>query len=470
MFIDEALMAAQEFDLLVIGGGPGGYTAAIRAAQLKMKTGIVERDRLGGVCLNWGCIPTKALLRNAELLQAFRKGGEWGISFDNLRVDFGAVIRRSRGVADRVSKGVEFLMKKNGITHMRGSARIVAPGTVEIAGESTEEVRARHIVLATGARPRTIPGVAIDRKRVITSTEAMTLSSQPASMIIIGAGAIGVEFAYFYNALGTKVTVVEMLPGILPVEDRELTRQLESSLRKQGITIMTGATVERVTPGPKDVKVVVSAGGAKEELAGEVALMAIGVQGNVENLGLEQLGVTASGGRIPVDASYRTTVSGLYAVGDVIGPPWLAHVASAEGVHCVEAIAGLNPDPIDYSSIPGCTYCQPQVASVGLTEEKARANGHDLAIGKCPFRPLGKAMAIGESEGMVKLIFDAKYGELLGAHILGSEATELIAELVIAKRLGTTGKDLFRTVHAHPTLSEAVMEAAGAAYGEAVNI
>lgn len=465
-------MAAREFDLVVIGGGPGGYTAAIRASQLGMKTGIVERDRLGGICLNWGCVPTKALLRNAELLQTFKKAGEWGISCDNLRFDFGAIIRRSRGVADRVSRGVEFLMKKNAIEHMPGAARLSGAGTVEIlaAGKPVEQIRAQQIVLATGARPRTIPGVAIDRKRVITSTEAMSLAAQPASMIIIGAGAIGIEFAYFYNALGTKVTVVEMLQGILPLEDRELTKQLESSLKKQGITILTGTTVERVTPGEKDVRVAVSAGGEKKEIAGEIALMAIGVQGNVENLGLEALGVTVSGNQIRVDAECRTNVPGIYAIGDVIGPPWLAHVASAEGIHCVEAIAGLNPEPIDYTSIPGCTYCQPQVASVGLTEEKAREAGRDITIGKCPFRPLGKAMAMGESEGMVKLIFDAKYGELLGAHILGSEATEMIAELVVARRLGTTGKDLFRAIHAHPTLSEAVMEAAAAAYGEAINL
>ncbi len=465
-------MAGREFDCLVIGGGPGGYTAAIRASQLKMKTGIIERDRLGGVCLNWGCIPTKALSRNAELLQAFRKGGEWGITYDNLKVDFGTVIRRSRGVADRVSKGVEFLMKKNAIEYMPGTARLAAAGTVELmaAGKPVESLRAKHIVLATGARPRTLPGVPIDRQRVLSSTEAMTLGTKPESMIIIGAGAIGIEFAYFYNALGTKVTVVEMLPGILPVEDREITRQLESSLKKQGITILTATTVERVTPGANTVKVAVNAGSEKRDLVADVALMAIGVEGNVENLGLEQLGVTIARGSILVDADGRTSVPGVYAIGDVVGAPWLAHVASAEGIHCVEAIAGLTPEPIDYTSIPGCTYCQPQVASVGLTEEKAREKGYELKVGKCPFRPLGKAMAIGEAEGMVKLIFDAKYGELLGAHILGSEATEMIAELVVAKRLGTTGKDLFRIVHAHPTLSEAVMEAAAAAYGEAINL
>jgi dihydrolipoamide dehydrogenase len=465
-------MATKEFDVLVIGGGPGGYTAAIRASQLRMRTGIVERDRLGGVCLNWGCVPTKALIRNAELLQSFKKGSEWGISYDNLRLDFGAVIRRSRGVADRVSKGVEYLMKKNAIEHLPGVARLTAANTVELlaAGKAAEQIRAKHIILATGARPRTLPGVAIDRQRVITSTEAMTRATQPASMIIIGAGAIGVEFAYFYNALGTNVTLVEMLPGILPVEDRELTKQLESSLRKQGITLHTGTAVERVTPGGHDVKVSVSSHGEEVKLTGEVALMAVGVQGNVENLGLEELGVTVSRNSIRVDADYRTNVPGVYAVGDVIGPPFLAHVASAEGIHCVEAVAGLAPEPIDYASIPGCTYCQPQLASVGMTEEQARDKGHEVKIGKCPFRPLGKAMALGEAEGMVKLIFDAKYGELLGAHILGSDATEMIAELVVAKRLGTTGKDLQRIIHAHPTLSEAVMEAAAATYGEAINL
>jgi dihydrolipoamide dehydrogenase len=466
-------MADPHYNLLIIGGGPGGYTAAIRGAQLGMRTAIVERERIGGVCLNWGCIPTKALLRNAEVLQTFRRGEEWGITYDNLQVDFGKIIRRSRGVSDRIVKGVEYLMKKNAIDVIPGNGRLVGPGTVEVRseGKPAATIRADNVIFATGARPRTLPGVTIDRTRIITSTEAMSLSSQPKSMVIIGAGAIGVEFAYFYNALRTKVTIVEMLPGILPVEDRELTRQLESSLKKQGIEILTEAKVEGVRPSQKDVTLAVrTADGGTRELTGDVALMAIGVQGNVENLGLENASVTLEKGNIKVDVDYRTNVAGLYAIGDVIGPPWLAHVASAEGIHCVEAIAGKNPAPLDYSSIPGCTYCQPQIASVGLTEEKAKAAGHELRIGRFPFRPLGKAVAIGESEGMVKLIFDAKYGELLGAHILGSEATEMIAELVVAKRLETTGEGLFRAIHAHPTLSEAVMEAAAAAYGEAINI
>ena len=466
-------MAETHYDLLIIGGGPGGYTAAIRGAQLGMRAAIVERERVGGVCLNWGCIPTKALLRNAEMIHAFRRGEEWGITYENLQVDFGKIIRRSRGASDRIVKGVEYLMKKNGIDVIPGSGRLAGPGTVEVhaAGKPAATLRAGHVIIATGARPRTIPGVTIDRTRVITSTEAMSLASRPKAMIIIGGGAIGVEFAYFYNALGTKVTVVEMLPGILPVEDRELTRALESSLKKQGIEILTETKVEGVRPSQKDVAVSVrAADGGIREITADVALMAIGVQGNVEDLGLEGAGVTLEKGSIKVDVDYRTNVPGFYAIGDVIGPPWLAHVASAEGIHCVEAIAGKNPAPLDYDSVPGCTYCQPQIASVGLTEESARAAGHELRIGRFPFRPLGKAVAIGESEGMVKLIFDAKYGELLGAHIMGSEATEMIAELVVAKRLETTGEGIFRAIHAHPTLSEAVMEAAAAAYGEAINI
>jgi len=466
-------MADPHYNLLIIGGGPGGYTAAIRGAQLGMRAAIVERERVGGICLNWGCIPTKALLRNAEILHTFRRAEEWGITYDNLQVDFGKIIKRSRGVSERIVKGVEYLMKKNAIDVIPGNGRLIGPGTVEVrsGGATASTLRADHVIFATGARSRTLPGVTIDRTRVITSMEAMSLGSQPKSMVIIGAGAIGVEFAYFYNALRTKVTIVEMLPGILPVEDRELTRLLESSLKKQGIDILTETKVEGVRPSQKEVTVTVrTADGSSRDVTADVALMAIGVQANVENLGLESAGVTMEKGNIKVDADYRTNVAGLYAIGDVIGPPWLAHVASAEGIHCVEAIAGRHPAPLDYGSVPGCTYCQPQIASVGLTEEKAKAAGHELRVGRFPFRPLGKAVAIGESEGMVKLIFDAKYGELLGAHILGSEATEMIAELVVARRLETTGEGLYHSIHAHPTLSEAVMEAAAAAYGEAINI
>jgi dihydrolipoamide dehydrogenase len=465
-------MTQKSYDVLVLGGGPGGYTAAIRAAQLGFSTGIIEADRLGGVCLNWGCIPTKALLKNAEILHQFKKASEWGIRYENLSFDFGKIIQRSRTISDKISKGVEFLMRKNKIDYMSGYGTFCGGNAIEVRPKegATFKVSAKHIIVATGARARSLPGVTIDRKRIITSTEAMTLSEQPRTMIVIGAGAIGVEFAYFYNALGTKVTIVEMMPGILPIEDRELTKELEKSFKKQGIEILTETKVESAKASASDVTVIVSGTEGKKELKGDVALMAIGVQGNVEGFGLEKVGVAVERNHIKVDKDYRTNVPGIYAIGDVIGPPWLAHVASAEGIHCVEAIKGLNPEPLDYSMIPGCTYCQPQVASVGLTEEKARAEGYELKIGTFPFRPLGKAMAIGETEGMVKLIFDAKYGELLGAHILGSEATEMIAELVLAKKLEATGKSIFHTVHAHPTLSEAVMEAAAAAYGEAINI
>jgi dihydrolipoamide dehydrogenase len=465
-------MADRQYDVVVLGAGPGGYTAAIRAAQLGMSAAVVERDRLGGICLNWGCIPTKALLRNAEILTMIRKSEEWGISVDNVRVDFAKVIARSRSIADRISKGVEYLMKKNKIEVVRGTGTLTDASTLSVKGQdgAVTTVRAKHIIIATGARPRTVPGVTIDRDRVITSSEAMSLPAQPASLIIVGAGAIGIEFASFYNAIGTRVTVVEMLPSILPVEDREITKSLETILKKQGIEILTGTAVQGVAVARNSAAVTVVTNGTSKTLTAERVLMAVGVQGNVEHIGLEALGVAVERGHIRVDGEYRTNVQGVYAIGDVNGPPWLAHVATAEGIHCVEAIAGKRPEPLDYSAIPGCTYCQPQVASVGMTEEQAKAAGHEVTIGRFPFRPLGKAVAIGETEGLVKLIFDAKYGELLGAHILGSEATELIAELVLAKRLEATGKSILGTVHAHPTLSEAIMEAAAAAYGEAINI
>jgi dihydrolipoamide dehydrogenase len=465
-------MEQAQYDVVVLGGGPGGYTAAIRTAQLGLSTAIIERERLGGVCLNWGCIPTKALLRNAEIFHTIQKASDWGITAENVSLDFTRVIQRSRGIADRLSKGVEYLMKKNKIEQISGAGRLLSPDAIEVRaeGKETRIVKGRHIILATGARPRSIPGVTIDRKRVITSTEAMTLPEQPASMIIIGAGAIGIEFAAFYNMIGTKVTVVEMMPTILPIEDKELTKILEASLRKQGIELLLESRVEAVTAEGDHVAVKIQRSTGTQELTADVTLVAIGVQGNVENIGLDTVGVKVERGHIVVDKSYRTSTPGVYAIGDVIGPPWLAHVASAEGVICAEGIAGRNPEPLDYSTIPGCTYCHPQLASVGFTEEMAVAEGYEVKVGRFPFRPLGKSLAIGETEGMVKLVFDAKYGELLGAHILGSDATEMIAELVLAKKLEATGPDIYRAVHAHPTLSEAVMEAAAAAYGEAINI
>lgn len=464
-------MAERQYDVTVIGGGPGGYVAAIRAAQLGFKVGVVERDKLGGICLNWGCIPSKALLKSAELYTTFKRSEEFGFSHKDLSYDWSKIIKRSRDVSDRITKGVEYLMKKNKIEVVYGTAKLTGKNSIEVSkdGKVFDTIKTKNTIVATGGRPRTIPGVAIDGKKVLSSTEAMILPKQPNSLLIIGAGAIGIEFAYFYNAFGTKVTVVEMLPSILPLEDKEIAKILEASLKKSGIEILTNTKVDSVTIGD-EVSVKVSGKEGTQALKGEVALMAIGVQGNVENLGLEALGVKVEKGFIKVDQFGKTNVDGVYAIGDVNGPPLLAHVASHEGIIAVEHIAGKATHGIDRNTIPGCTYCQPQVASVGMTEETAVAAGYKVKVGRFPFRPLGKAMATGETEGTVKLVFDEKYGELLGAHIIGSEATEMIAELVIAKSLETTYEEIFRTIHAHPTLSEAVMEAAGEAYGLAIHI
>ena len=457
--------------MTVIGGGPGGYVAAIRAAQLGMKVGLVERDKLGGVCLNWGCVPSKALLKSAELYNAFKKSQEFGISHTGLTYDFSKIITRSRGVADRISKGVEYLMKKNKIETVSGTAKLIGRNSIEVtkAGKVTDTIKSKSIILATGGRPRSIPGVTIDRKKIITSTEAMSLPEQPKSLIVIGGGAIGVEFAYFYNSFGTKVTIVEMLPSILPIEDKEITKILDSSLKKSGIDILMNTKVESIKID-HEVTVTVSDKDGKKDIKADLALIAVGVQANIENLGLEALGVKTERGFIIVNEFGKTNIDGIYAVGDVSGPPLLAHVASHEGIVAIDHIAGKAKHGIDKSNIPSCTYCQPQVASVGLTEEAAVAKGYKVKIGRFPFRPLGKAMAIGENEGIVKLVFDEKYGELLGAHIIGSEATEMIAELGMAKALETTWEELHNTMHAHPTLSEAVMEAAGQAFDVAINI
>ncbi len=464
-------MTERHYDVAIIGGGPGGYVAAIRAAQHGLTVVLVERDKLGGVCLNWGCIPTKALLRSAELYSIFKRSSEFGITHTGLGFDFSKIIARSRGISERISKGVEYLMKKNKIDIVKGTAKLTGNYSLEVSngGETAKSIKAKNIILATGGRPRTIPGVVIDRKKIISSTEAMTLAEQPKTMLILGGGAIGIEFAYFYNTFGTKVTVVEMMPNILPVEDKENVRIVETSLKKSGIEILTGTKVESVA-AQDEVTVIISDVKGKRELKAEVALMAIGVQGNIENLGLEDAGVKLEKGFIQTNEFCKTNVDALYAIGDVAGPPLLAHVASHEGIVAADHIAGRAVHGIDRTNIPGCTYCQPQVASVGLTEEAALAKGYKIKIGRFPFRPLGKSMALGESEGAVKLIFDEKYGELLGAHIVGSEATEMIAELVTAKALETTWHELHATMHAHPTLSEAIMEAAGEAYGVAIHI
>ncbi len=463
---------AQSYDVVVVGGGPGGYVAAIRASQLGLKTACVEAKHLGGICLNWGCIPTKSLLRNAEIWETVQHAEEYGLKFDNVSFDFDKIIQRSRGIADRMSKGVAFLFKKYKVEHIEAFGKLLAPGkigTFDGDGTQTGTIEAKHIILATGARPRSIPGIEIDRKKIISYFEAMSLKKRPKRLIVLGAGAIGVEFAYFYNTLGTEVTIVEMLDHILPIEDEDVSKELERNFRKKKIGLKTGCKVESIDTGGKGVKVTISSSKGEEVLEGDIALMAVGVQGNVENIGLEENGVALDRGYIKVDEYYRTNVDGVYAIGDVVGPPWLAHVASAEGITCAEAIAGEHPVPVNYENIPGCTYCQPQVASVGLTEKKAKELGYEVKVGKFPFTASGKAVAAGHPEGFVKMIFDAKYGELLGTHIIGSEATELIAEAALGRTLETTEHEVIKTVHAHPTLSEALMEAAALAYGESVN-
>jgi len=463
---------AQSFELLVIGGGPGGYAAAVRGAQLGFKTACIEAKHLGGICLNWGCIPTKSLLRNAEIWESIQQAEEYGVKFDNVSFDFSRIIARSRGIAERMSKGVAFLFKKYGVTHISAYGKLLKPGVVatyDSDGNKLDEVHAKHIILATGARPRSIPGIDIDGKQVISYFEAMSLEQRPETLIVLGAGAIGVEFAYFYNTLGTRVTIVEMLDHILPIEDEEVSKELERSFRKKKMTLKTKTKVEGIERKENGVIVSVSSSKGSETLEGDVALMAVGVRGNIENLGLEESGVALDRGYIKVDEYCRTNIPGVYAIGDVVGPPWLAHVATAEGILCVEAIAGKDPHPINYKNIPGCTYCQPQVASVGFTEKQARETGREIKIGKFPFTASGKAVAAGHPEGFVKLIFDAQYGELLGAHIIGAEATELIAEAALGRTFETTEHELIKTIHAHPTMSEAIMEAAAVAYGESVN-
>jgi dihydrolipoamide dehydrogenase len=466
---------SKKYDIIVLGGGPGGYVAAIRAAQLGYNTAVVEKDNLGGICLNWGCIPTKSLLKNAELYDlAKNHSDEFGLSFTDLKFDFEKIIKRSRGVSEKIVRGVQFLIKKNKIDHIKGFGKFTAKNKLEILDKDQkkiDEVEGKHIIIATGARPRTVDAIPIDRKNIITSTEAMNLNKQPEKLIVIGAGAIGVEFAYFYNVLGTEVTIVEMLDNILPIEDKEVSDTLARSFKKRGIKIHTGTKVEKAEVKGKSVFVTIEKNGKKEELKADKVLSAIGVQGNVEGIGLEDIGIEIERNHIKVDKNtYQTNVEGVYAIGDVIGPPWLAHVASHEGIHCIETIHGLGHPTIDYNSIPGCTYCQPQVASIGLTEAKAKEKGYDVKVGKFPYSASGKAGAIGEREGFVKIIFDAKYGEILGAHIIGAEATEMIAEIGLAKSLEATYETIVGTVHAHPTLSEMVMEAAGQAYGEAIHI
>lgn len=465
----------KNYDIAILGGGPGGYVAAIRAGQLGFKTVVIDHQNLGGVCLNWGCIPTKSLLKNAEIYDTIKNHGkDFGIDAKDLSFDFSKIIKRSRDISDRITKNVELLIKKNKVDRIRGYGKLVSKNQIDIYDNQQnkfDSVTADKIIIATGARPKSIPSIPVDRKNIITSTEAMILDELPKELVVIGAGAIGIEFAYFYSVLGTKVTVLEMMDTILPIEDREVSETLAKNFRKRGIEIYTSAVVEKAEVDGKKVKVTFKHENNIKKVAAEKVLSAIGVTGNIEGFGLEELGVEIEKGHIKVNKStYETNVKGIFAIGDVIGPPWLAHVASAEGIHCVEKMKGLNPHDINYDNIPGCTYCQPQVASIGFTEAKAKEKGYEIKVGKFPFMASGKAFAIGEREGFVKLIFDAKYGELLGAHIIGSEATEMIAELGIAKTLEATAESIIKTVHAHPTLSESVMEAAANAYGEAIHI
>jgi dihydrolipoamide dehydrogenase len=465
----------KQYDIAVLGGGPGGYVAAIRAGQLGLKTVVIDKENLGGICLNWGCIPTKSLLKNAEIFDQIKNHGEdFGIKMSGLDFDFTRIIKRSRDISNRISKNVEMLVKRNKVDRIRGFGKLISRNEIKISndkGEEIETVKASKIIVATGARPRSIPAIPVDGKNIITSSEAMTLKKRPKELIVIGAGAIGVEFAYFYSILGTKVTIIEMMKNILPIEDEEVSIALEKNFKKKGINILTNATVEKAEVKGKKVFLTVDVNGEKKELSAEKALNAIGVAGNVEKIGLENAGVEIERNHIKVNKeTYETNVSGIFAIGDVIGPPWLAHVASAEGIHCVERMKGIVNPPIDYENIPGCTYCQPQVASVGLTESIAKDRGYKIKVGKFPFMASGKAFAIGEREGFVKIIFDEKYGEILGGHIIGSEATEMIAEIALARSLEATGESIIKTVHAHPTLSEAVMEAAANAYGEAIHI
>ncbi|MSS70635.1 MAG: dihydrolipoyl dehydrogenase [Candidatus Latescibacteria bacterium] len=464
---------ANDYDLVVVGGGPGGYAAAIRAAQLGRKVALVERERVGGTCLNWGCIPTKSLLRNAEVLSLFRRAGEFGISCGEVSGDYRAAVTRSRTAVTRLTKGVEYLLKKNGVTTVAGHGRLTPGKAVAVAdpaGKVLQEVRGERVLLATGSTSRTIPGVTPDGARIITSAEAMVLESLPKSMVILGGGVIAAEFAYLLATYGVAVTMVEMLPSILPMEDREIADTLAKSFTRTGIQIRAGTKVERVDLDAEAVSVAVSSGDASETLKAEMVLVAVGRGPYTEGLGLADAGVATERGFVTVDENYRTSAEGVYAVGDLIPTPLLAHVAVAEGVVAVERMGGDEEARVDYGNVPNCIYCQPQVASVGLTEEAARQKGHDVKVSRYPFRALGKAIAAGEQEGLVKLVVDAKYGEILGAHIVGSDAAEMIAEIVLARTLEATTSEIGRTLHAHPTLHEAILEAALGAEGRAIHI
>ncbi|APG59385.1 dihydrolipoyl dehydrogenase [Christiangramia salexigens] len=461
-----------KYDIIVLGSGPGGYVTAIRASQLGFKTAIVEKESLGGVCLNWGCIPTKALLKSAEVFDYLKHAEDYGLKLEKADKDFGAVIKRSRNVAKGMSKGVQFLMKKNKIDVIEGFGKLKAGKKVEVTdkNDKKKEYSADNIIIATGARSRELPNLKQDGKTVIGYREAMTLEKQPKKMIVVGSGAIGVEFAHFYNAMGTDVTVVEFLPNVVPLEDEDISKQFEKSLKKAGIKVMTNSSVESVEKSGGKVKAKVKTKKGEETLEADVVLSAVGIKTNIENIGLEDLGIKTDKDKILVNDFYQTNVSGVYAIGDVVHGPALAHVASAEGILCVEKIKGMDVQALDYGNIPGCTYATPEIASVGMTEKQAKEAGYELKVGKFPFSASGKAQAAGKSDGFVKVIFDAKYGEWLGCHMIGAGVTDMIAEAVLGRKLETTGHEVLKAVHPHPTMSEAVMEAVADAYGEVIHL
>ncbi len=460
------------FDILVIGSGPGGYVAAIRASQLGFKVGVVEKENLGGICLNWGCIPTKALLKSAQVYQYAKDAAEYGVVAGEVKPDFEKIIARSREVSANMSKGIEFLFKKNKVEVINGFGKLKGNGVVEVtdAEGKKQDITAKHIIIATGARSRELPNLKQDGKRIIGYRQALTLPKQPKSMVVVGSGAIGSEFAYFYNSIGTDVTLVEFMPNVVPVEDEEISKTLERSFKKNKIKVMTNATVEKVDTGGELCKVTIKTKKGEEFVDAEIVLSAVGIAPNTEGIGLEEVGVEMVNGRIKVDDYYRTNIPGVYAIGDVVPGPALAHVASAEGITCVEAIAGIEVKPINYKNIPGCTYTNPEVSSVGMSEKAAIDAGYEIKVGKFPFTASGKATAAGMRDGFVKLIFDAKYGELLGAHMIGGNVTEMISSMVVARNLETTGHELIKSIHPHPTMSEAIMEAAAAAYGEVIHM
>ncbi|NBC83854.1 MAG: dihydrolipoyl dehydrogenase [Bacteroidetes bacterium] len=462
-----------KYDIIVIGSGPGGYVAAIRASQLGLKVGVVENAELGGVCLNWGCIPTKSLLKSAQIFEYLTHAEDYGISIEgNAKPDFNKMIERSRNVADEMSKGIQYLFKKNKIDHLQGFGKLRDANTVEVtdAKNNAKTYNAEHIILATGAQSRELPNLKQDGEKIIGYRKAMTLDKQPGSMVVVGSGAIGSEFAHFYNSIGTDVTLIEYLPNIVPLEDEDVSKQLERSFKKRKMKILTNSSVEKVDTSGKKCRVTVKTKKGEETIEADIVLSAVGITPNLENIGIEDLKIELENGKVKVDEYYQTNVKGIYAIGDIVHGPALAHVASAEGILCVEKIAGHSPQPMNYNNLPACTYTNPEVASVGMTEKQAKEAGYEIKVGKFPYTASGKAKAASAPEGFSKLVFDAKYGELLGAHLIGANVTEMIGEMVVAKNLETTSMEIIKSVHPHPTMSEAIMEAAAAAYDEVIHL